>query len=172
MCYLCRDYGSRLGHPEHSQFTVVKTDFYADIKTYLSLLAANPNNIRNLEDIVAYNTKHTGKEGGIPGTHPAWASGQDSFEMSLASRGVKGEAYHTALKYIRQKSREEGIDAALNSRGEPLDGLLVPLHAIEYTACQVAAKAGNPRCTALHHHRRHPNHRRLPHNLNSHWARR
>ncbi|OAT05815.1 amidase [Blastomyces gilchristii SLH14081] len=142
------DYPTKQGHPEQSQFTVVKTEFYNDLKTYLSNLAANPNNIRSLDDVVKYNATHAEKEGGRPGVHPAWPSGQDSFEMSLETGGVMDETYHHALAYIRRKSREEGIDAALSrGDGRQLDGLLVPLQADSGVGCQVAAKAGYPMIT-------------------------
>ncbi|PGH19657.1 hypothetical protein AJ80_03812 [Polytolypa hystricis UAMH7299] len=139
------DYGSKIGHPEQSEFTVVKTEFYNDIKTYLSGLSANPNNIQTLEDIVAWNAKYAKKEGGKPCLHPAWPTGQDTFEQSLASKGVMNDTYHEALEFIRKKSREEGIDAALRlPDGSQLDGLLVPVQADSGVACQVAAKAGYP----------------------------
>jgi amidase len=139
-----RDYRSRIGHPEQSEFTVVKVEFYNDLSAYLSLLADNKNNIHSLEDVIAYNRKHTKDEGGVPGTHPAWVTGQDSFEMSGATKGVKTDTYYKALNYIRQKSREEGIDAALKYGQLELDGLLVPIHANGGVACQLAAKAGMP----------------------------
>ncbi|PGH09165.1 hypothetical protein GX51_00919 [Blastomyces parvus] len=142
------DYPSKQGHPEQSQFTVVKTEFYNDLKVYLSNLAANPNDVRSLDDVVKYNAAHAEKEGGHPGIHPAWPSGQDSFEMSLETQGVMDDTYHNALAYIRRKSREEGIDAALaRNAGRQLDGLLVPLQADSGVACQVAAKAGYPMIT-------------------------
>ncbi|KLJ09941.1 hypothetical protein EMPG_14637 [Blastomyces silverae] len=143
------DYPTKQGHPEQSEFTVVKTEFYNDLKTYLSNLAANPNHIRSLDDVVKYNATHAEKEGGRPGVHPAWPSGQDSFEMSLETEGVMDETYHDALAYIRRKSREEGIDAALSRSddGRQLDGLLVPLQADSGVGCQVAAKAGYPMIT-------------------------
>jgi amidase len=138
-----RDYHSKVGHPEQSEFTVVKTEFYNAIKEYLAGLTTNPNNIKSLEDIVEWNAKHAETEGGKPNTHPAWPSGQDNFELSLASKGVMDETYHKALEFIRKKSREEGIDAALQpSQGVHLDGLLVPLQAENGAASQVAAKAG------------------------------
>lgn len=121
----------------------MKRDFYNDIKEYLSSLITNPNNIQGLEDIVTWNTRHSETEGGRPGSHSAWPSGQDNFEESLASKGVKDDTYYKALKYIRAKSREEGIDAALQlPGGSHLDGLLVPIQAEGGVACQVAAKAG------------------------------
>ena len=120
----------------------MKTEFYNALKTYFSALTSNPHDIHGLEDAVAYNVEHTDEEGGVPGTLPAWPVGQDSFEKSLASKGVKGETYLDALSYIRRKSREEGIDAALSCGQRELDGLLVPLQADGGSACQVAAKAG------------------------------
>ncbi|EDN10015.1 predicted protein [Histoplasma mississippiense (nom. inval.)] len=142
------DYPTKQGHPEQSQFTVVKTEFYNDLKAYLGNLASNPNNISCLDDIVKYNERHAETEGGRPGVHPAWPSGQDSFEMSLDTKGVMDDTYRHALAYIRRKSREEGIDAALSTKdGNQLDGLLVPLQADGGVACQVAAKAGYPMIT-------------------------
>ncbi|KAJ2981359.1 hypothetical protein NUW58_g527 [Xylaria curta] len=141
------DYPSKIGHPEHSEFTVVKVDFYNDLKKYLSGLVTNPNNIRSLEDVVEYNIKHTEKEGGVPGTHPAWPTGQDSFDKSLATKGIEDETYKSALNYIHQKTRDQGIDAALSHNGEPLDGLLVPVQADQGVAMQIAAQAGYPMIT-------------------------
>lgn len=125
--------------------TLVKTDFYNDIKAYLSTLTSNPNNIQSLEDIVTFNNRHTETEGGIPCTHPAWITGQDSFDKSLATRGVKDETYYRAVNFIRRKSGEERIDAALCHEGFDLDGLLVPVNADGGAACQVAAKAAPQR---------------------------
>ncbi|KAI0908195.1 amidase [Ustulina deusta] len=141
------DYPSSLGHPEQSEFTVVKVDFYNDIKKYLSALPTNPNNIRCLEDIIQYNIKHTDREGGVPGTHPAWPTGQDSFEKSQTAKGVEDETYKSALDFIRRKTRDEGIDAALSYNGKPLDGLLVPVQADDGVAMQIAAQAGYPMIT-------------------------
>ncbi|KAH8167160.1 hypothetical protein CIB48_g1054 [Xylaria polymorpha] len=135
------------GHPEHSEYTVVKVDFYNDLKKYLEGLTVNPNNIRSLEDVVEYNIKHTEREGGVPGTHPAWPTGQDSFDKSLASKGVEDEIYKSALRFIHQKTRDEGIDAALGYEGKLLDGLLVPVQADGGVATQIAAQAGYPMIT-------------------------
>ena len=65
------------------------------------------------------------------------------FEQSAATRGVEDETYQKALRFIRRKSRSEGIDAALRDGGEgPLDALIVPVQADSGLANQVAAKAG------------------------------
>lgn len=121
---------------------MVKTDFYNDIKAYLASLAENPMNLKGVEDIIEFNKKHAEEEGGLPGLHDAWPTGQDTFHHVAETRGIKDETYYSALKYIRQKSREEGIDAVLRSKGEPLDGILVPIQADSGTANQLAAKAG------------------------------
>ncbi|KAM0810623.1 putative Amidase domain-containing protein [Seiridium cardinale] len=141
------DYPSSIGHPERSEYTVVKVDFYNDLKRHLSKLVTNPNNIRSLEDVIAYNIKYTEYEGGIPRTHQAWPTGQDSFDRSMESKGVEDDVYHSALDYIRQKTREEGFIQALLVDGIELDGLLVPVQADGGVAVQTAAQAGYPMIT-------------------------
>lgn len=140
---LRRDFPSHRDQPAKSEFTVVATEFYNSLRDYLNSLEVNPNGIRSLEDVIAWNTAHTEHEGGIPGTHPAWPTGQDSFDMALKLKGEQNEAYTAAVDFIRRKSRDEGIDAALKSQGAMLDGLLVPVQADGGVACQVAAKAGS-----------------------------
>ncbi|TGJ87423.1 hypothetical protein E0Z10_g1398 [Xylaria hypoxylon] len=54
---IATDYPSKIGHPEQSEFTVVKVNFYNDIKKYLGGLTVNPNNIRSLEDMIQYNVE-------------------------------------------------------------------------------------------------------------------
>jgi amidase len=130
-----------------SEFEVVRTEFYRSLRSYLSGLTKNEKGIHSLEDIVAYNVQHTEQEGGVAGTHPAWPTGQDNFDRCLKSRDRGDDIYHQALEYIRWKSREEGIDAAMAHGGNNLDGLLVPLQADAGVACSVAAKAGYPMIT-------------------------
>lgn len=139
---LCRDYPSEEGYPERSEFTIVKVDFYNELRKYLGALVANPKEITSLEDVMDYNIRHTSVEGGVPRTHPAWPTGQDSFEQSADSMGTEDGVYHSALNYTRRSSREEGIDKALRTDGEMLDGLLVPIQADDGVAMQIAAKAG------------------------------
>jgi amidase len=128
-----------------SEFTVVRMEFYHSLRLYLSgLVEKMENPIYSLEDVVAYNIWHNNHEGGIPGTHPAWPTGQDSLERCVESKDWSEEKYLEALEYIRTKSREEGIDAALKLGQGDLDGLLVPLQADGGGACSVAAKAGYP----------------------------
>ncbi|EAT90519.2 hypothetical protein SNOG_02307 [Parastagonospora nodorum SN15] len=80
------DYGTTRGYPNESEYTVVKVDFYNNIKTYLSEL--QNTQIRSLEDIVAYNLANDGTEGGNPWPLgiPAFYSGQDGFLASLETK--------------------------------------------------------------------------------------
>lgn len=96
-----------------------------------------------------YNIRHTSVEGGVPGTHPAWPTGQDNFDKSASSMGIEDDIYHSALDYTRRASREDGIDRALRTDGETLDGLLVPIQADGGVAMQIAAKAGMTSWIAL-----------------------
>ncbi|KAL4878041.1 amidase signature domain-containing protein [Aspergillus karnatakaensis] len=143
------DYGSTRGYPNESEYTYVKVDFYNNINAYLAEL--NNTAIRSLADIVQYNKDNSGSEGGYPSTHPAFASGQDGFEASLASQGIMDDSYYQALEFCRRTTREEGIDAALMlgdtgaNTDTVLDGLLVPPDVAQ--SIQIAAQAGYPAIT-------------------------
>jgi amidase len=139
------DYGTTRGRPNESEYTVVKTDFYNNIKAYLSELENTP--IRTLEDIVAYNYANDGTEGGFPWPRgiPAFYSGQDGFLASLETKGMMDETYHQALAFTQRSTREEGIDAALANHGRPLHALLVPSDVGQ--TYQIAAQAGYPMVT-------------------------
>lgn len=141
-------YGAGESGSEMSEFQVVKTEFSRSLPNYLGTLGDNKQGIMSLEDVVAYNIKHTDREGGVPGTHPAWPTGQDNFDRCLESKDDRDEVYSKALEYIVRKSRAEGIDAAMKQgENNELDGLLVPLQADGGAACSVAAKAGYPMIT-------------------------
>ena len=135
-----RDYGSSRGYPNESEYTYVKVDFYNNIAAYLSELSNTK--MRSLEDLVQYNIDNVGSEGGTPGIHPAFGSGQDGFLASLETKGVMNETYYQALSFCQRTSREEGIDAALANDGSPVDVLLVPPDVGQ--SYQVAAQAGYP----------------------------
>ncbi len=141
------EYGAGESGSKLSEFEVVKVEFYRSLRDYLATLKGNKEGIFSLEDIVAYNVRHTDREGGVPGTHPAWPTGQDNFDRTLESKDGNGAVYSKALEYMLRKSREEGIDAAMRHGDIELDGLLVPLQAEEGVACSVAAKAGYPMIT-------------------------
>lgn len=145
------DYGTTRGYPNESEFTIVKVDFYNNIKSYLSELSNT--NIRSLEDIVQYNYDNDGLEGGYAygsanGTSlgvPAFWSGQDSFLASLATQGIQDETYFQALNFTQSTSRA-GINYALTAYSNtPLSGLLVPPDVGQ--TYQIAAQAQYPMIT-------------------------
>jgi amidase len=138
------DYGTTRGYSNESEYTVVKVDFYNNIKTYLSEL--NNTGIRSLEDIVQYNYNNDGVEGGNPWPLgiPGFYSGQDGFLASLESKGIKDETYEQALNFT-QTSTRTGIDSALAYNGGKLSGLLVPPDVGQ--TYQIAAQAGYPMIT-------------------------
>lgn len=134
------DYGTTRGFPNESEYTVVKVDFYNDIKKYLS--EVSNTKVKTLEDIVKYNVDNLGTEGGLPGIHPAFGSGQDGFEASLATKGVMDETYYQALGFVQKSSREDGLDAALKGKGTPVMALLAPPDF--GPTYQISAQAGYP----------------------------
>ncbi|PKY01002.1 amidase family protein [Aspergillus campestris IBT 28561] len=134
------DYGSQRGYPNESEYSYVKVDFYNNLKTYLSEL--DNTSIRSLKDLVEYNKANVGSEGGQLGIHPAFGSGQDGLEASLATKGIQNDTYWQALEFCHRTTREEGIDAALRSGKQTLDGLLVPPDVAQ--SIQIAAQAGYP----------------------------
>jgi amidase len=103
------DWGAKRGRPNESEYTVVKIDFYNNIRTYIADL--RNTTVHSLEDLVAFNCDNDDVEGGTPGVHPAFASGQDGFLASLETRGVKDATHWQALKYLRRTAGKEGIDA-------------------------------------------------------------
>ncbi|KAJ8112021.1 hypothetical protein OPT61_g5517 [Boeremia exigua] len=136
------DFGTTRGYPNESEYTVVKVDFYNNIKAYLSEL--ENTEIRSLQDIVDYNFANDGTEGGYPwpGGIPAFYSGQDGFLASLETKGLMDETYYQALAFTQKATREDGIDAALANNGQPVDALLVPSDVGQ--SYQLAAQAGYP----------------------------
>jgi amidase len=141
------EYAAGESGSELSEFEVVKVEFYCSLRSYLRTLGENKKDILSLEDVVAYNVKHTDSEGGVPRTHPAWPTGQDNLDRCLESKDRDDAIYGEALNYIRRESRERGIDAAMKPGEDTLDGLLVPLQADGGAACSLAAKAGYPMIT-------------------------
>lgn len=146
-------WGTTRGYANESEYTVVAVDFYNNINTYLAEL--NNTEIRTLEDIVQYNYDNDGSEGGYTypdeGGIPAFASGQDGFLASLATKGIKNDTYWQALSFTQGKTRT-GIDWALSGAGQllpgnctKLDGLLVPPDVGQ--TYQIAAQAGYPMVT-------------------------
>ncbi|KAJ5121283.1 uncharacterized protein N7515_009244 [Penicillium bovifimosum] len=134
------DYGTTRGYVNESSYTYIKVDFYNNLRDYLA--EVNNTDIRSVEDLVQYNIDNYGSEGGLPGIHPAFGSGQDGLVASLETKGVMNETYFQALEFCRRTTREEGIDAALKHGNTTLDGLLVPPDVAQ--SVQIAAQAGYP----------------------------
>ncbi|KAK5189115.1 hypothetical protein LTR92_010918 [Exophiala xenobiotica] len=135
------DYGSTRGYPNESEYTYVKVDFYNNINKYLSDLTNTP--IKTIQDLVQYNYDNDGTEGGNPWPLgiPAFYSGQDGFEASLATGGVQNETYWQALNFCQNQTRQ-GIHDALTYNGKKLNGLLVPPDIGQ--SYEIAAQAGYP----------------------------
>lgn len=150
------------GKATESEFTVVKTDAYNDINTYLSQLSES--SVKSVEDVLAFNIQNAGTEGAQPRDVPAFPSGQvqppqriygtssllmkqDDLHEVVKSRGIEDETYSKALQHIRYQCRDRGIDAALHpidhSSGSPeFDALLLCDH--KKAGQQLAAQAGMP----------------------------
>ncbi|KAJ7220276.1 amidase signature domain-containing protein [Mycena pura] len=134
-----------------SEVTVVNVDFYNNIAAYLSELGNTT--IRSLEDIVAFNdaANNLGSEGGEPNVAAAFASGQDGFLGSLATKGIGNSTYKEALTWCRRTSRVDGIDYALNpvmpdGRVVHLDALIIPSDDSS-PGTSIPAQAGYPMIT-------------------------
>ncbi|KAJ5804433.1 uncharacterized protein N7518_000736 [Penicillium psychrosexuale] len=134
------DYGTTRGYSNESSYSYIKVDFYNNLRDYLS--EVENTNVRSVEDLVQYNIDNYGSEGGLPGIHPAFGSGQDGLVASLESKGIMNETYFQALEFCRRTTREEGIDAALKHGNRTLDGLLVPPDVAQ--SVEIAAQAGYP----------------------------
>ncbi|KAI9840070.1 MAG: hypothetical protein M1819_000263 [Sarea resinae] len=139
------DYGTTRGYPNESEYTYVKVDFYNNIKAYLAEL--NNTAIRSVEDIVQYNIDNLGSEGGLPGIHPAFGSGQDGLLASMETKGEMDSTYFSALSHCQLQTRTNGIDAALHpsTSHQPLSALLMPTDVGQ--TYQIAAQAGYPMIT-------------------------
>lgn len=134
------------GEPSKSQWTVARADAYNGINAYLDDLAET--SIRSVEDVVEFNKRNNGSEGGEPGTIPAFPDGQANFLEIIEAKGVKDDTYHAALCHIQSQTRENGIDAALKYK-DPKSGKDLQLDALVFTdrrgiGQQYAAQAGYP----------------------------
>jgi len=132
------------GEPTESEFTVVKVDAYNGINAYLA--ECTGTKIKCLEDVVTYNEANRGTEGAFPGDHAAFPTGQDNFHECIKTQGIKDETYQKALQYVQQKSREEGIDAALQYSAEGIPQQFAALLVFDRKGAgqQMAAQAGYP----------------------------
>ncbi|KAK5097463.1 hypothetical protein LTS08_006875 [Lithohypha guttulata] len=134
------------GAPDKSEWTVAKIDAYNDINAYLQQLC--DSNMRSLEDIVQYNSDNNGSEGAVPGTVPAFPTGQDNLLEIVQAKGIRNVTYQAALDHIRRQTRQNGIDAALSWQ-DPTSNQVHHLDALLFCdrrgiGQQYAAQAGYP----------------------------
>lgn len=140
------DWDWNFGEPSKREATVANVDAYNGINAYLTGLVDSP--VRSVEEIIQYNEKNTGTEGGIPGTTTAFPDGQPGLHAVVECQGLHDKTYHAALKHIRSQTRENGIDSAL-SYTDPGTGEKAELDALLFCdrrgiGQEYAAQAGYP----------------------------
>ena len=102
-------------HPSRSEITVVNTDFYNDLQTYLHGFLPKGSTPSDIHDVIAYNLRNRGTEAPLPlDNNKAFPTGQDGLEQAAATHGIENDEYQEALAWIRKQCRENGLDAALN----------------------------------------------------------
>ncbi|KAG0167706.1 hypothetical protein DFQ28_005788 [Apophysomyces sp. BC1034] len=119
-----------LGRNNQSEFTVVCYEFKRDLNKYLSQLKSSP--VRSLADIITYNDAHYDAEMKYFKQETLIQCDSDPF--------TKAE-YTAAKAYILNKTRKEGIDAALKNYN--VSALLAPSDNWSMTT-QISAQAGYP----------------------------
>jgi amidase len=100
---------------DDAALSVLLYEFKADLNAYLAGLDV-PSGPRTLADLIAFNERHAHRE--MP------FFGQELFSMAEAKGPLTESAYLAALERNRRLSREEGIDAVLNTH--QLDALMMP----------------------------------------------
>ncbi len=117
--------------PQEAKDVILYTDMKVAINTYLSSLATNPHNVRNLEDLIAF-TK----------AHPAEQYPQRNVEGLERAQGsdADGLLYKTMLARDEYYTGEGGIEAALCRKC--CDVMILP--SLSVTMQTFAAKAGSP----------------------------
>jgi amidase len=98
-----------------SELEVLLYEFKADVNAYLGS-ADRAGSIRSLREVIAFNAEHADTE--MP------YFGQELFEMAEAKGPLTNGAYREALATNHRLSRNEGIDAVLQSY--KLDALVMP----------------------------------------------
>ena len=98
-----------------SELEVLLHEFKADLNRYLGS-PEHTGSIRSLEDVINFNLEHA--------TSELQLFGQELFEMAQSKGPLTEAAYREALAANHRFSREEGIDAVLQTYG--LDALVMP----------------------------------------------
>lgn len=97
-----------------AELTVLLYEFKANLNTYLSELSGT--DMRTLADIIAYNEIHAGEE--------LLYFGQEHFLKAEETTTLDDPVYLSALAEGLRHSRQEGIDAIMNTHR--LDALVMP----------------------------------------------
>ena len=117
--------------PHEARDVILATDMKVVINTYLSSLVTNPNNIKNLQDLIAFTKAHPAEQypqRNVQGLERAEASDPD------------GLLYNTMLAKDRYYTGEGGIEAALCRKC--CDVMILPT--LSVTMQTFAAKAASP----------------------------
>ncbi len=104
------------GEYSAAEFTVLLYDFKHDINQYLA--KRGDKNIKNLDDIIAFNQQHADQE--LP------FFGQNTLILANNKGALSNEEYLKALQIAKRLSGPEGIDAALQMH--KLDALIAPAY--------------------------------------------
>ncbi|MFQ5631076.1 MAG: amidase, partial [bacterium] len=98
-----------------SGFDVLLYEFKTDLNKYLATLSSNVA-VHSLEELIAFNAANKDKE--MP------YFGQEILEMAQEKGDLASPEYKEALAKIHRLSRDEGIDATLNT--QQLDAIIAP----------------------------------------------
>jgi amidase len=104
------------------EMEVLLFEFKDGLNRYLSGLPGNVAT-RTLEDLIAYNEKHTNEE-------MMWF-GQEIFYQAQKKKGLDDPQYHKALSDLRSMVRENGVDRIIKLHD--LDAVVLPTGAPAWT---------------------------------------
>ncbi|KAF8511980.1 amidase signature enzyme [Gautieria morchelliformis] len=112
-----------------NETTVLSVDFKVDINNYLANLIEVPTGVKNLADLITFNTQHADIE-----LIPPYYTSQSQFTASQATE--VNASYFEALAIDEDLGRTRGIDATLQKFN--LDALLLPTNAFTSTPAAIA----------------------------------
>lgn len=113
----CRFEGYDEALVNESVWVVRYTDFKLDVASYLEKLTYNPNNIRNLQDVIRWSQADPREEYPTRGTQA-----MENAWNSLDNREC--EEYKAALESVERLAHEGGVRGALQR--DNLDALILP----------------------------------------------
>ncbi|KAH7930964.1 amidase signature enzyme [Leucogyrophana mollusca] len=101
----------------NSENIVLAVDFKVDIKTYIDGLVEVPTGVKDLADLIAFNSSHADLE-----LYPPYHEDQSQFITS--EKTTVDDAYYAALADDLDLGRTRGIDATLKKYN--LDAIILP----------------------------------------------